>query len=255
MKRSVLLAALVLLAGTPALASAQGGPGYLFKRPKVAIGFRAGYSVPTAGGQLFDFTVDEFIPLGADTLSSLGFDAPYIGGEVAFRPWERWDIALGVGWTRSRSLTEYRRWQEEISPTERVPIQQETTFEVVYWTLGTKYYLQDRGRQVGSLAWVPRRVAPFVGGGLGISSYDFVQIGDFVDTGTLEIFGDRLETSDEGLILYGSAGVDVTLAKNAIAMVEARYSWSKADVLGSYVSFNDIDLGGLQLMVGLGFQF
>lgn len=255
MKRSVLAAAAVLLAATPNLAFAQGGPGFLFKRPKVTISARVGYAMPSAGGQLFDFATDEFIPLGADTLSSLSFDAPYVGGEVAFRPWERWDVALGIGWTRSRSLTEYRRWEEEISPTERRAIEQETTFEVLFGTLGAKYYLQDRGRQVGSLAWVPRRLTPYVGGGIGISSYDFTQVGSFVDTETLGIFSDFLETSDEGFIAYGAAGIDVTLAKHAVVTAEARYSFSSADVVGSYVSFNDVDVGGLQLTVGLGFQF
>jgi opacity protein-like surface antigen len=251
MKRSALIAVLALSLAAPAVASAQGGPGFLFKRPRVTVTVRAGYSLPTTGGQLFDFAVDEFIPLGADTLSTLGFDAPYLGGELAFRPLERWDFTLGVGWTRSRSMTEYRRWIDA----DGLPIVQETTFEVVYGTVGAKYSLVDRGRQIGRLAWVPQRFTPWVGGGLGISSYDFVQSGDFVDTGTFEIFSDNLETSDEGLILYANAGVDATLFRNAIVTAEARYTYSSADVEYPYEGFNDIDLGGLQLMVGLGFQF
>ena len=41
----------------------------------------------------------------------------------------------------------------------------------------------------------------------------------------------------------------------ALVTAEARYSFSNADVEGSYGGFNDIDLSGLQVMIGLGFQF
>lgn len=251
MKRSVRLVVVLVALAAPTVASGQGGDGYLFNRPRFSATFRAGYAIPTAQGQLFDFATDEFIALGADTLSSLSFDGPYLGGEVSVKPWAHLDIALGIGWTRSRALTEYRRWIDA----DDNPIVQETTFEVIYGTLGAKYYPLDRGRSVGSLAWVPRRLTPYVGAGLGLSSYRFVQEGDFVDDVTFAIFPDYLESSDEGLILYGGAGVDMTLFKNAIATVEARYSYSSADVQGSYLSFNDVEIGGLQLMVGLGFQF
>lgn len=255
MTRSALVAALAALLTAPTVASAQGGPGFLFDQPDVAVTLRLGYVMPRTGGELFDFTLDEFIPLGADTLSSLSFDSPSVGAELAIRPWDRWDLALGFNWTRSRDLTEYRNFVEEISPTELRPIEQETTFQLVTGTVGAKYYLQERGREVGSLAWVPRRLSPFVGAGVGIAAYEFVQVGDFVDTETQEIFDDYLETTGEGVIVYGGAGLELALTKNAIVTAEARYSLSNADVAGSYVGFNDIDLAGLQLMIGLGFQF
>ncbi len=248
---AVFAASLLAPAVAPAAASAQGGSGFLFNRPKISLSVRGGYALPSTGGELFSFAQDEFIPLGADTLSTLDFDAPYLGGELAIRPWERWDIALGVGWTRSRALTEYRRWIDA----DDNPIEQETTFQVVYGTLGAKYALAERGRRISRLAWVPNRFVPWVGGGLGISSYEFTQVGDFVDTSTFEIFPDALQTKDEGLILYANAGIDFTVAKNALVIAEARYTYSSADVRGSYLLFNDVDVGGLQLMLGLGFQF
>jgi len=141
MRRSALVATLLMALSVPTMASAQiGGPGFLFQRPKVSIGIRGGYQVPRAGGDLFNQTLDEFIPSGADTLSSLSFDAPYLGGEIAFRPWERWDLAFGMGWTRSRTVSEYRRWVDNLSN----PIEQETTYQLITGTLGGKYYFQDR---------------------------------------------------------------------------------------------------------------
>lgn len=254
MQRTALIAALAVFVTAPTVASAQGGPGFLFDQPNISIGVRLGYVMPRTGGQLFDEWVEGFIPLGADTLSSLSFDSPSIGGELAIRPWERWDLALGFSWMRTRTLTEYRDYVEEISPTEQVAIEQETTFQVISGTVGAKYYLQDRGRQIGSLAFVPRRLNPFVAAGVGITHYEFAQVGDFVDRETLGIFGDSLETDGVGLSVYGGAGLDFALTKNAIVTAEARYSLSNADVSGSYIGYNDVDLAGLQLMIGLGFQ-
>ena len=253
MRRSALVVTLLGVGlAAPTMATAQiGGPGFLFHRPRLSIGVRGGYQMPRAGGDLFAQTLDEFIPSGADTLSSLSFDAPYLGGEISFRPWERWDLALGIGWTRSRTLSEYRRWVDNLDN----PIEQETTFQLVTGTLGAKYYFQDRGRSVGRLAWVPNRMAPYVGAGIGIAAYQFRQVGDFIDTSTLEVFNDVQETKGDGLLGYGAAGLDFIVARNAIITAEARYTLSNARVDGSYRYFGDMDLAGLQLLVGLGFQF
>lgn len=250
MRRSAVLAASLAVLGVPTLASAQGGPGFLFRRPVVTLAVRAGYQVPRAGGDLFGYTLDEFIPSGADTLSNLSFDSPYLGGELSIRPWERWDIAVDFGWTRSRTVSEYRRWVDNSSN----PIEQQTTFQLITGSVGAKYYLQDRGRHVGSLAWIPNRVTPYVGTGLGVAAYRFEQVGDFVDTSTFEVYGDYLKSEETGLLWYGAAGLDIVLANRAVVTGEARYSFSNARVDGSYVGFRDMDLAGLQLLVGLGFQ-
>jgi len=251
MKGTALVAVLGLMLAAPTASSAQGGPGFLFKRPIVSIGIRAGYAAPRAGGDLFGQTLSDFIASGADTTSSLSFDSPYVGGELAVRPWDRWEVAVGFGWTRSRTLTEYRRWIDSVGN----PIEQETTFQVIRGTLGAKYYLQDRGRRVGTLAWVPQRLTPFVGAGVGVSSYEFVQDGDFFDDSTLVITPDYLETTGEGFLWYGSAGADFVLGKHAVLTGEARYSFSNARVSGLFDSYPNIDLAGLQLLVGIGFQF
>jgi hypothetical protein len=251
MIRKASVAVLALHQTAPTMASAQGGPGFVFKRPVVALGLRVGYAVPRAGGDLFDYTLDRFISSGADSLSTLRFNSPYVGGELAIRPWARWDLAVGFGWTRNRTMTEHRRWVD----TGGGPIEQETTFQVVTGTLGAKYYLQDRGRSVGSLAWVPHRLAPFVGGGIGVASYEFRQEGDFVDETTTAVFPDYLESTGEGLLGYGTVGADLMVSKNAVLTAEARYSFSNASVDGSFDNFGAMDLAGLQLMIGFGFQF
>jgi len=129
MRRALATAAL-LASLLPSAVAAQGGRGFLFDSPKVSLGFRAGYAFPRAEGELFDFTREQFI------LNKWDFSSPYIGGELAVRLSEHWDVALDLGYTYSRSLSEYR----DYVGTDGLPVEQETTFETVSGTVGAKYY-------------------------------------------------------------------------------------------------------------------
>lgn len=244
MKRIVLVAAVAACVGAPAAASAQGGPGFLFQRPKVSFAVKGGYSLPNAGSDLFDFSREQF------TLSRGDFASPYLGGELAVRVAPRWDAALNVGWARSRSLSEYRDWVDN----NNLPIEQETTFETVTASLGARYYLNDRGRQIGRFAWVPERLSPFVGGGVGLVWYDFTQVGDFVDFQTLDVFPDHLQTEGTAAIVHASAGADLSLGSRVVLTGEGRYQYARDEVRGAFDGFGKIDLSGFQFILGLGIR-
>lgn len=255
MRKTTLLVALVAALGLPAATAAQGGPGFMFKNPRLSIGLRTGYQLPRVGSNIFEF------PLDSLTLSRSDFGSPWLGGEVAVRVTEHLDVAVGVGWARARSRSEYVNWLEG-----GAPVEQTTTFETVTGSLGAKYYFTDRGREIGRFAWVPARVAPYLGGGIGLVGYEFRQEGDFVDFETIEvdpvdgsvsaeIFSDRLRTTGTGFAGYLAAGTDVTLGRQFVVTGEARYTLSNGPVSGPYASFDRIDLAGLQLLAGLGIRF
>ncbi|HSH74191.1 MAG TPA: hypothetical protein VLA09_00690, partial [Longimicrobiales bacterium] len=109
----------------------------------------------------------------------------------------------------------------------------------------------DRGRSIGRFAWVPARLTPYVGAGVGVVSYDFLQAGDFVDFQTFDVYGDTLETSGSGASVHGSVGADFALGKQFFLTGEARYTFASGSVRGAYADFDRIDLAGLQLLVGL----
>jgi hypothetical protein len=241
---------LVLVAGlvAPDEAFPQGGPGFLFRTPRVSAGLRVGYQLPRASSNLFD-DVRAFY-----TLSRSDFGALHLGGEVAVRVRERWDVALGVGWARSSSQSEYRDWVDE----DRLPIEQETVFERFSGTAGAKYYLARRGRTIGRFAWVPARFAPYVGGGVGFTYYEFEQFGDFValdtcvgDPPACDIVYDRLLTTGTGAAAYAAAGADFSLGKQFVLTSEARYHLGSGPMRGPYRRFDRIDLSGLQLTAGV----
>ncbi len=245
MKNTALMAALVAALALPSVAEAQGGPGFLFKNPRVSLGVRTGYQLPRVGSDIFDF------PLDSLTLSRSDFASPYLGGELAVRVTDRLDLAAGLGWARARSRSEYVNWVDQ----DNLPIEQSTAFQTVSGSLGVKYYFSDRGRSVGRFAWVPSRFTPYVGGGIGFVTYHFEQAGDWVDFQTLEVFFDRLRTEGSGFSGHLGGGVDVALGKQFVLTGEARYTLSNGPVGGAYTGFDRIDLSGLQLLAGLGLRW
>ncbi|HUF75800.1 MAG TPA: hypothetical protein VMM35_05960 [Longimicrobiales bacterium] len=255
MRKTTLLAALVAALSLPAATAAQGGPGFMFKNPRVSLGIRTGYQLPRVGSNIFEF------PLDSLTLSRSDFGSPWLGGEIAVRVTDNLDVAAGVGWARARSASEYVNWLEGGSPIEQV-----TTLETINGSLGVKYYFTDRGRSIGRFAWVPSRFTPYVAGGIGFVEYEFTQEGDFVDFESIlvdpvdgsvsaEIFTDRLRSSGTGFAGYLAGGIDVTLGRQLVLTGEGRYTLSNGPVSGPYSSFDRIDLAGLQLLAGIGIRF
>jgi len=243
--RAVIITAGLSLAA-PGLTAAQGGDGFLFKQPNVTLKFETGYAIQRANSDVYDFLLDQH------TLDRRDFDSPYVGGELAVRASERWDVALSIGWQRSTARSEFVDWVDG----DDQPIEQTTQLQLVPVVVSGKFYPLERGVNVGRFAWIPRTFAPFVGGGLGFVSYRLSQRGDFVDFETFEVFPDRLTSEHEALMARALAGVNVSLAKQFLLTVEARYSWASAELGRSYsAEFDNIDLSGVQFVGGIAVRF
>lgn len=240
---AALVGALATLA--PVGLTAQGGDGYLFQEPRVALKFETGYGFQRAQGDVFDFAVDRF------TLGRRDFDSPYLGGEIGIRLAEQWDLAFGVGHQSSSTQSESRPYLG----TDGLPILQVTELRLVPVVASAKYYLLPRGRKIGRFAWIPETVVPFVGAGLGIMSYRFEIEGEFVDDDTLDIYFDRLSSEGNTLLARASAGVDVTIGRQFVLTGEARYGYARAPLDRDWSDFGDIDLDGLQLVGGISVRF
>ncbi|MEZ4416195.1 MAG: hypothetical protein R3E10_10660 [Gemmatimonadota bacterium] len=229
----------------PAPAAGQSGEGFLFGSPRGSIAFKAGYAMPTAGSQIFDFVSDEL------TLSKRDFNAPWFEGEIGVRVSDRVDVLFDVAYSRSERDSEFRDWTD----TNDLPIEQRTMFRRVPVSLGFKYYLGDTGRRISSLAWVPAKWTPYVGAGAGIIWYRFSQVGDFVDFETLDIFVDNFISEGHSGTVHALAGVDYSLSARAALTGEARYQYAKGPMGADFVDFDDLDLAGFQVTAGLKFRF
>ena len=245
-QRRVLLAAVAAVLSLPPAASAQaGGPGFLFRRPMMSFGIRAGYARPQAGSEIFDFAREIL------TLDTSDFSSSAWGVDLAVRATERLDVGVGVGVTRSSSRSEFREWVG----LDDLPIEQTTTFLRVPMTLSAKYYFRDRGRSLSRFVWVPERWSPYVGLGGGAVWYRFKQDGDFVDFETLDVFSTYLDSEGTTGTAHVFSGVDISLGTRMVLTGEGRYSWASMTMGRDFVDFDSIDLGGFQATVGLSLRF
>jgi hypothetical protein len=135
----------------------------------------------------------------------------------------------------------------------RLPIEQTTQLRNVNLSGGIKYALTERGRAVGRLAWVPRKVVPFVGGGGGAMWFGVRQYGDFVDYMDLSVFTDVFESSGWSPSAHVLGGVDVRVLRRAYVTFDARYVWASGDLGQDWIDFDPIDLSGFRLSAGFNF--
>jgi hypothetical protein len=231
----------LLLAGLAAPAGAQSaGDGYLFGTPNVRFSIHSGYARASAKSDLFDFAIQNL------TLERGSFSGPSIGGDFAVRLAPRLDLSFGADYSAAVRNSEDRVYQDN----NNLPIQQTTSFRRVPLMANAVVYLAPRGRSVGTLAWIPARVVPWIGAGAGTMWYRFQQEGDFVDYQTLNVFTTRLESSGWAPAVQGLGGVDVTISPRLGFTADARYQWAKADLSSDFRGFDRIDLSGITGSLG-----
>jgi hypothetical protein len=247
---AVALGALVL----PAAGAAQEGErDFLFRTPRATLGLRVGYALPTASSEIFDFSNEQL------TLERGDYASATLGGQLGIRVTPRVDVAVDLGYAKSRRPSEFRDWVD----IDDLPIQQVTEFRRVPLTAGLKYYLADRGRSIGRFAWIPNAWAPFVGAGAGWVWYEFTQDGDFLDEAACiedpdtgcGIFSDRYVSDGHAPTMHVFGGADWTLSPTFFLTAEGRYTWAKADMSQDFVGFDRMDLSGFQATAGISVRF
>ena len=248
MKRSILLALVsaTLLAGAARSSSAQSsGDGFLFHRPDVTISVRGGYSHADAGSDVFDDVTSNL------TLNRRDFSSLTVGGDFAFHVANRVDLVLAGGYSRSNHKSEFREFVDNNDQ----PIEQTTTFERLPVTANLRLNLSDPGRSIGSLAWIPSRVVPYIGAGIGAMRYRFRQDGDFVDFNTNAVFSSVLDSEGWALVGQAMAGVDYNFSPQWGLSLDARYMHAKGDLdAARYKGYDKLDLSGATATIGLSFR-
>lgn len=233
------------VAAPPAQAQSSGN-GFLFQQPTGSFTIRGGLSHPTAGGDLFSFVTDQL------TLNKSDFSGPTIGADVAFSVAPRLDITLGTSYSGTSSNSSYRKLVDQ----NNAEITQVTDFRRVPVMLSLKAYLTPQGRSIGRFAWVPARLAPYVGIGGGAMWYQFKQTGSFVDfQNNNNVFDSELASSRWTPAAQGMAGLDLTLTPRVALTGEARYIWAQGSPNQSFAGFRTIDLSGLSATAGLTFRY
>ena len=211
---------------------------------------RGGFDRALAGSDIFQFMTDTL------TLSKGDFSGFTFGGDLGFSVTPRVDVSFGAGYVRSKKVSEFR----EYVGSDDLPINQTTTFSRLPLTATVKAYLTPRGRSIGTLAWIPNRISPYVGAGGGALRYELVQEGEFVDSaddgsGNFAIFYDHYRSAGWTPTAHALLGAEFALTPRLGFSTEGRYGWAKSDLSGDFVGFEPIDLSGFSATMGLTVRF
>ncbi len=237
----------LLLAILPSALSAQNERerGYLFKEPPFTLTFSGGLALPTTSGDLWAFAFDELTMSRRDMAA---FDQSL---DLAFRLNPRVDLVIGYGLSDKRVETELRDWLDENG----APINQRTRFIRRPFSATLRYALRPRGTMVGSYAWIPNSVVPYVGVGAGRMSYRFTQLGEFVDSDTQEIFRDNYAATGVAGFLLASGGAVWTLVPSVALTADFKYMHASANGSPSFQGFDKLDLSGFSSSLGFTLRF
>jgi hypothetical protein len=247
-RRGRVLGPPALALAVPALLLATAPPAhgqradFLFRRPHATVAVLGGWAMPGENSELFEFTREQL------TVSRGDFASPLIFVEGAVRLTEWLDLALGLEYTNGSVGSEDRLYVYQ----DDSPILQTTDFKRRRLMGSVKGYLLPRGRQISEFAWIPSRWSPYLGVGLGMSWYEFLQEGDFVDYQTLDIFEERFRAKGRGMTGHVLAGVDVSLTPRFLVRGEYRYIRGEGKLDDyQFEGFDDVDLSGSRVALGL----
>lgn len=218
---------------------------FLFGRPKGSLGVRGHWLFARAGSDLFDFVTHHL------TLEKGDFNSPGFGADIAFTLTPRAQLEVGVEINRTARGSEYRDFVDN----ELRPIEQRTSLKTAHVGASIRYALSPRGEAIGRLAWIPRRVVPFVGAGAGAMFYQFGQTGDFVDFVDLSVFPDAFRSQGWAPTAHVLGGVDLQIYRGLYATLQGRYTRAAATLASDFIDFDPIDLSGFRLSAGINVLF
>ena len=225
--------------------TSQGGPDFLFGRPRGWVSFSGTWLAPRAGDDLFSFVSDQL------TLDRSDFHASAysVGSGVSVAP--RFDVVAGLEISRHAMQSEYRKY---VKP-DRSSIGQTTQFDQSTITAGIRFSPAGRGHEVSRYAFIPRRVTPYVGGGLNLVYYSFKQRGQFVDFVDLKIFDDAFKSDGWAAGPFVQTGADLQIWRRLFVNLDARYAWGHSSLDPDFVGFQGIDLAGFKGSTGISVVF
>jgi hypothetical protein len=210
---------------------------FMLGRPKGFVAVDGGFLYANAGSDLYDFVTEQL------TIEKKSFNTPIFGGRIGWSITPHLEVAALYERARSQTASEYRDFVDN----ELLPITQTTRRHEDHLAATLRWSLLPAGRSISRFAWIPRRVTPFVGGGIGAVRYTFQQYGSFVDFQTRRIFTDSFNADGWAPAVHALAGADVRVYRKLYVAGEARYTRSKGTLSEDFVGFEPITLAGFRV--------
>jgi hypothetical protein len=244
MNRLAWLAVLALLS-CPRVAMAE-GPDFFFEVPRGSFSFRWTTNVLNASSDWFGFVRDQL------TLEHGDFVSMGLAGDVSIGVTPRFDVVIAGDFTGRNVRSEYRYFVDN----NRLPIEQHTRIQQMSFTAGVRYALLPRGRSVSTLAYVPTRLVPYVGGGAGVLHYSLLQYGDFIDIVDYSVFSDQLPSEGWTPTAYINGGLDWLIVKKLAVTFDLRYQMAAPELDESaWTGFEPLELNGVRISTGIRILF
>jgi hypothetical protein len=186
------------------------------------------------------------------TTASLQFDMDDFNGWTLFGEWNiafsnRLELGVGASYYSQKVDSRYRDLEHGERPS-APDIEQEIGLRVLPLTTVVRFM------PFGG----PSNFQPYFGGGMGILSYRYSEIGEFVDPVTLEIFPGHFTKTGTTVGPLVLGGLRMPLGGDIYALTfEARYQWGSGDTGGAANEFlgDKIDLGGGAINFGFLVRF
>ena len=198
-----------------------------------------------AGSDIFDFVTRQ-LTIDKNDFNTAGFS---VDGGFAVSP--RADVVIGFEMNRVERASEYRDFVDN----RLEPIEQTTGLKTSHIFGSFRYALTPKGREVSRLAWIPSRTIPYVGGGGGVTYYQFRQFGDFVDFQDLSVFAESFRSSGWTPTVHAFGGVDIRLYRGLYGSVQGRYTKAAGKLGSDFIDFDPIDLSGFRVSAGINVLF
>jgi len=221
---------------------------FFLGRPRATVGLRGSWVFASAGSDIFDFVTQHL------TLEKSSFNTASLGTEFGINVAPRLDLMLGFDASKSTTPSHYREKSEPVGD-RFLPIEQTTSLKEAIFSAGFKFALLSPGRRVSRYAWIPSRVAPYVGAGAGVINYDFEQVGDFVDFADDRIFTSTFRSKGWAPSAHLLGGADIHVFRRVFMSIEGRYTFSSAKLDRDFIDFEPIDLKGFRFGAGLHYAF
>lgn len=204
-----------------------------------------GYWMPDGESDLWEYNSEIFLFEPEDLNSFvMGFALDYHVNNFMTLSLE---IGASYGWT----YTEYADFVDEYG----YPIETDIMLGVVPLEVALKINPIGRGHKVGRFGALKKNtIIPYIGAGLGLYLYSYEEMGDYIDFEWEEIIYAEFLSENVGVGYFVVAGVQIPMDRFLTFMVEYKYRWVEAKLSDDFVGFDDFDLSGQIISVGLGFS-
>ena len=231
---------------------------FAFGWPRWSVSIRGAGQRARAEGDFYDYVQEHLFARQSPNddpkdpaAGHLNFNAPGIALDVGYAVTPRLDVRVGFDYFQAFQPSEMRHFVGS----DGLPIEQETTLAQAGLSGSLTLALLPRGQAIGNYVWIPARVVPYVGVGVGMTRYRLSQVGEFVDAVDGALFAAELLSTGWAGATHLIAGADVRLTTSLATTIEISHSRGSGQLTEDFAGFDPIDLSGLRIGAGIRVAF